>query len=181
MRFKNQDIDKNYLKKLDQIYFGMGCFWGAERAFWSAEGVYTTFVGYAGGDLPNPSYEDICTGNTGHAEIVQVLYDKSFIKLNDLLKIFWESHDPTQINGQGNDHGTQYRSAIYTANEHDFEESTKSKIKFQKIIKNFGFGEIQTEIAMLNYFYLAEEYHQKYLNKNPNGYCGLKGLGIYYD
>ena len=112
---------------------------------------------------------------------MQVLYDKSFIKLNDLLKIFWESHDPTQINGQGNDYGTQYRSAIYTANEHDFEESTKSKIKFQKIIKNFGFGEIQTEISMLNYFYLAEEYHQKYLNKNPNGYCGLKGLGIYYD
>ena len=160
------------------IYFGMGCFWGAEKAFWDYNGVYTTIVGYSGGNKHNPTYEDICSGQTGHAEIVKVIYDKDVINIKKLLKVFWESHDPTQLNRQGNDIGTQYRSAIYCENEDDLKISEDSKNEFQKLLDSFGFEKIQTEIIMLKNFYSAEDYHQKYLFKNPNGYCGLSGLGL---
>ena len=165
-------------KHFNNIYFGMGCFWGAEKAFWDFNGVYTTIVGYSGGITTNPTYEDVCTGKTGHAEIVKVIYDADIIKLKNLLKVFWESHDPTQLDRQGNDIGSQYRSAIYCENLDDLKISKDSKNCFQKILDGFGFEKIQTEITMLKKFYYAEDNHQKYLHKNPNGYCGLSGLGL---
>ncbi|MEU8253833.1 peptide-methionine (S)-S-oxide reductase MsrA [Micromonospora inaquosa] len=160
--------------------FGMGCFWGAERLFWTLPGVYTTSAGYAGGITKNPTYEETCSGRTGHAEVVQVVYDPSKINYEDLLKVFWENHDPTQGMRQGNDVGTQYRSAIYTTTDEQRAIAESSRDAFQPIVTRAGKGEITTEIAPLGSYYFAEDYHQQYLapTKNPNGYCnhGPNGL-----
>ncbi|WP_334141147.1 peptide-methionine (S)-S-oxide reductase MsrA [Rhabdothermincola sp.] len=161
-----------------QALFGMGCFWGAERRFWQAEGVYTTAVGYAGGITPNPTYEEVCSGLTGHAEVVLVVFDPAVIGFESLLRIFWESHDPTQGMRQGNDIGTQYRSAIYWFGEHQRELAEASKQAYQQQLARAGFGPITTEIREAPPFYYAEDYHQQYLAKNPNGYCGLGGTGV---
>ncbi|MDG9673157.1 peptide-methionine (S)-S-oxide reductase MsrA [Micromonospora sp. DH14] len=165
---------------LQVAVFGMGCFWGAERLFWTLPGVYTTSAGYAGGITKNPTYEETCSGRTGHAEVVQVVYDPSKINYEDLLKVFWENHDPTQGMRQGNDVGTQYRSAIYTTNDQQRAIAESSRDAFQPIVTRAGKGEITTEIAPLDSYYFAEDYHQQYLapTKNPNGYCnhGPNGL-----
>ncbi|MGW0212943.1 peptide-methionine (S)-S-oxide reductase MsrA [Micromonospora chokoriensis] len=165
---------------LQVAVFGMGCFWGAERLFWTLPGVYTTSAGYAGGITKNPTYEETCSGRTGHAEVVQVLYDPSKINYEDLLKVFWENHDPTQGMRQGNDVGTQYRSAIYTTTDEQRTIAESSRDAFQPIVTRAGKGEITTEIAPLGSYYFAEDYHQQYLapTKNPNGYCnhGPNGL-----
>ena len=158
--------------------FGMGCFWGAERIFWQMPGVYSTSVGYAGGFTRNPTYEETCSGSTGHAEVVQVVYDPSKIQYEDLLKAFWENHDPTQGMRQGNDVGTQYRSAILYSTEAEREAAERSKAMFGERLREAGFGEITTEIAPLDEFYYAEDYHQQYLAKNPAGYCGIGGTGV---
>ena len=174
------DIKKAKPNNFSQIFFGMGCFWGAERKFWHLDGLYTTVVGYAGGHTDDPNYEKVCTGTTGHAEVVKVIYDEKKINLNELLKIFWESHNPTQLNRQGNDIGTQYRSIILTDQNNLIKELEESKEKFQKLLEAESLGKIQTEIKILKNFFVAEDYHQKYLYKNPNGYCGLKGLQVNY-
>ncbi|MGC4757500.1 peptide-methionine (S)-S-oxide reductase MsrA [Micromonospora trifolii] len=165
---------------LQVAVFGMGCFWGAERLFWTLPGVYTTSAGYAGGITTNPTYEETCSGRTGHAEVVQVVYDPSRINYEDLLKVFWENHDPTQGMRQGNDVGTQYRSAIYTTTDEQRTIAESSRDAFQPIVTRAGKGEITTEIAPLGSYYFAEDYHQQYLapTKNPNGYCnhGPNGL-----
>ncbi|WP_433552762.1 peptide-methionine (S)-S-oxide reductase MsrA [Micromonospora zamorensis] len=165
---------------LQVAVFGMGCFWGAERLFWTLPGVYTTSAGYAGGVTRNPTYEETCSGRTGHAEVVQVVYDPSKITYEDLLKVFWENHDPTQGMRQGNDVGTQYRSAIYTTTDEQRAIAESSRDAFQPIVTRAGKGEITTEIAPLGSYYFAEDYHQQYLapTKNPNGYCnhGPNGL-----
>jgi peptide-methionine (S)-S-oxide reductase len=158
--------------------FGMGCFWGAERIFWQLPGVHSTAVGYAGGDTKNPSYEEVCSGFTNHTEAVLVVFDPSRISYEQLLKTFWESHDPTQGMRQGNDRGTQYRSAIYTYGEEQHAAAVASKNNFEKALKAKGFGPITTEIRPAPEFYYAEDYHQQYLGKNPNGYCGLGGTGV---
>ena len=160
--------------------FGMGCFWGAERKFWQADGVYTTAVGYAGGNTPNPTYEEVCSGRTGHTEAVLVVYDPDRISYDELLRIFWENHDPTQGMRQGNDTGTQYRSAIYTASDAQAEAAEASRRAYQTVLRGAGYGEITTEIAPAPAFYYAEDYHQQYLARNPNGYCGLGGTGLSY-
>ena len=175
---KDLTIDKP--NHLSQIFFGMGCFWGAERKFWQLDGLYTTAVGYAGGHTRDPNYETVCNGDTGHAEVVKVIYDQQIVSLKQLLKIFWESHDPTQLNRQGNDIGSQYRSIILSNNSKEIELLQDSKKKFQIELDKLSYGSIKTEIVILDKFYLAEDYHQKYLHKNPNGYCGLKGTGAYY-
>jgi peptide-methionine (S)-S-oxide reductase len=158
--------------------FAMGCFWGAERKFWQAEGVYTTAVGYAGGTTPNPTYEEVCSGRTGHTEAVLVVYDPDRISYEGLLRIFWESHDPTQGMRQGNDTGTQYRSAIYTRTQDQADAAEASRRAYQEVLTGAGYGEITTEIAPAPAFYYAEDYHQQYLARNPNGYCGLGGTGL---
>ena len=158
--------------------FGMGCFWGAERKFWQAPGVYTTAVGYAGGLTPNPTYEEVCSGLTGHTEAVLVVYDPAVTSYDALLKIFWESHDPTQGMRQGNDVGTQYRSAIFTSSPEQRQAAAASRHMFQDRLTGSGYGRITTEIADAPTFYYAEDYHQQYLAKNPNGYCGLGGTGV---
>ncbi|XP_048793438.1 mitochondrial peptide methionine sulfoxide reductase isoform X3 [Lagopus muta] len=158
--------------------FGMGCFWGAERKFWRQKGVYSTHVGYAGGYTPNPTYKEVCSGRTGHMEAVRVVYQPENISFEKLLKVFWENHDPTQGMRQGNDIGTQYRSAIYTFSPEQMEAALKSKEEYQKVLTESGFGAITTEIREAPEFYYAEDYHQQYLSKNPNGYCGLGGTGI---
>jgi peptide-methionine (S)-S-oxide reductase len=158
--------------------FALGCFWGAERKFWQAPGVVSTQVGYAGGFTPNPYYEEVCTGKTGHTEIVRVVYDPARIAYEQLLKIFWESHDPTQGMRQGNDQGTQYRSAIYTYSEAQARAAEASRDAFQLNLNAAGFAEITTEIGPAPEFWYAEDYHQQYLHKNPNGYCGLGGTGV---
>src|ERR1051326_8006342 len=163
---------------LEQAVFGLGCFWGAERKFWQAPGVYTTAVGYAGGSTPNPTYQETCSGLTGHTEAVLVVYDPKLISYEQLLKIFWESHDPTQGMRQGNDAGTQYRSAIYALTPEQKRLAEASKAAFQKKLTTSGYGAITTEIADAGPFYYAEEYHQQYLAKNPGGYCGLGGTGV---
>jgi peptide-methionine (S)-S-oxide reductase len=160
-----------------QIVVGLGCFWGAERVFWKADGVYTTAVGYAGGYTPNPTYEEVCSGRTGHAEVVLVVFDPAAISLESVLRLFWEGHDPTQGNRQGNDVGTQYRSAVYPARE-NLEVAYASRAAYQAELAKAGYGEISTEIAEAGPFYYAEDYHQQYLAKNPNGYCGLGGTGV---
>lgn len=160
--------------------FGLGCFWGAERKFWTLPGVFATSVGYAAGITPNPTYQEVCSGMTGHNEVVQVVYDPAEIEYSDLLKVFWESHDPTQGMRQGNDVGTQYRSGIYTYSEEQYDAALKSKAHFQERLQNAGKSGITTEILMAPSYYYAEEYHQQYLAKNPNGYCGLGGTGIAY-
>ncbi|MFU8849615.1 peptide-methionine (S)-S-oxide reductase MsrA [Micromonospora sp. SL1-18] len=160
--------------------FGMGCFWGAERLFWTLPGVITTSVGYAGGITPNPTYEEVCSGMTGHAEVVQVVYDPTRISYEDLLKVFWENHDPTQGMRQGNDAGTQYRSAIYATNDEQLATAQSSRDAFAPIVARAGKGEITTEIARLVDYYFAEDYHQQYLapTKNPNGYCTHGPTGL---
>ena len=163
---------------LEQALFGLGCFWGAERKFWQAPGVYVTAVGYAGGYTPNPSYEEVCTGRTGHAEVVRVVFDPKVISYEALLKLFWESHDPTQGMRQGNDVGTQYRSAIYVYGEAQRRAAEASREAYQRALAKAGHGQITTEIREAPEFYYAEDYHQQYLAKNPNGYCGLGGTGV---
>ncbi len=163
---------------MDTLVVGEGCFWGAERGFWQTPGVYSTAVGYAGGYTRNPTYEEVCTGMTGHTEAVLVVFDPAVLDLEDLLAGFWESHDPTQGMRQGNDVGTQYRSAIYTIGERQHDAATASASRYQKALDAAGHGTITTEIAPLGTFYYAEEYHQQYLHKNPNGYCGLGGTGV---
>ena len=163
---------------LEQVVFGLGCFWGAERLFWRLPGVYTTAVGYAGGHTPNPTYEEVCSGRTGHTEAVLVVYDPKVISFEALLKAFWEGHDPTQGMRQGNDQGTQYRSAIYTSTPAQRQAAEQSKAAYQKRLSASRYGEITTEIADAGPFYYAEDYHQQFLSKNPNGYCGLGGTGV---
>jgi peptide-methionine (S)-S-oxide reductase len=159
-------------------YFGMGCFWGAERVFWRLDGVITTAVGYMGGITANPTYSDVCTGSTGHTEAVLVVYDPGVISFESLLRAFWEEHDPTQGMRQGNDRGTQYRSAVYWTTDGQEATLKASRDMYQERITARGFGEITTEVAAAGPFYYAEEYHQQYLSKNPNGYCGLEGTGV---
>jgi len=163
---------------LERAVLGLGCFWGAERVFWRAEGVYTTAVGYAGGFTPNPTYYEVCTGRTGHTEAVLVVFDPAVTSYAELLKLFWESHDPTQGMRQGNDVGTQYRSAIYWESEPQRAAAEASRDAYQAVLTASGYGPISTEIAQAGAFYYAEDYHQQYLAKNPNGYCGLGGTGV---
>jgi peptide-methionine (S)-S-oxide reductase len=163
---------------LEQAVVALGCFWGAERVFWQAPGVYTTAVGYAGGFTKNPTYEEVCSGRTGHAEAVLVVFDPQQTSYEEILRLFWESHDPTQGMRQGNDTGTQYRSAIYWADDAQRGIAEASRDRFQAELARAGFGEITTELAAAGPFYYAERYHQQYLSKNPNGYCGLAGTGI---
>ena len=163
---------------LETAVFGLGCFWGAERVFWQAPGVYTTAVGYAGGHTPNPTYEEVCSARTGHSEVVLVVFDPKQTSYDALLKLFWEGHDPTQGMRQGNDVGTQYRSAIYTTTDAQREAADAARTMFQGALNERRYGEITTEIAPLRDFYYAEGYHQQYLAKNPNGYCGLGGTGV---
>jgi peptide-methionine (S)-S-oxide reductase len=163
---------------MQQAVFGMGCFWGAERLFWQLPGVYSTAVGYAGGETRNPTYEEVCTGFTNHAEVVLVVFDPKQISYEELLKAFWEGHDPTQGMRQGNDMGTQYRSAIYTYGDEQLAAAKKSKEAFQQALAEAGLRPITTEIRPAPTFYYAEDYHQQYLGKNPNGYCGLGGTGV---
>lgn len=162
----------------ETAYFGMGCFWGAERLFWQTPGVWLTAVGYAGGITPNPTYQETCTGLTGHAEVVKVIYDPAKVSFAQLLRIFWESHDPTQGMRQGNDVGTTYRSTIYTTTDAQLQAAESSKADYERALKARGLGRVTTEIMPAPVFYYAEEDHQQYLAKNPYGYCGLKGTGV---
>ena len=162
----------------EEIVFGMGCFWGAERKFWTLPGVYSTSVGYAGGFTPNPTYREVCTGQTGHNEVVRVVFDPKRISLAQVLQVFWESHDPTQGMRQGNDEGTQYRSGIYVAGPAQKAAAEASRAAYQKALVAAGHGAITTEIVESPVFYFAEDYHQQYLSKNPDGYCGLGGTGV---
>lgn len=162
----------------ETVYFGMGCFWGAERLFWQTPGVWLTAVGYAGGVTPNPTYQETCTGLTGHAEVVKVIYDPAKVSFGELLRIFWESHDPTQGMRQGNDVGTTYRSTIYTTTDAQLKAAEASKADYERALKARGLGRVTTEIMDAPVFYYAEEDHQQYLAKNPYGYCGLKGTGV---
>jgi peptide-methionine (S)-S-oxide reductase len=163
---------------LETVVLGLGCFWGAERIFWRAPGVYTTAVGYAGGFTPNPTYEEVCSGRTGHTEAVLVVFDPKQTSYDEILRLFWEGHDPTQGNRQGNDVGTQYRSAIYTFTPEQRAAAEASRDMYQQQLASAGYGEISTEIADAGPFYYAEDYHQQYLHKVPNGYCGLGGTGV---
>jgi peptide-methionine (S)-S-oxide reductase len=163
---------------LEQAVFGMGCFWGAERTFWEADGVYTTAVGYAGGITPNPTYEEVCSGLTGHAEVVLVVFDPERTSYEQMLRIFWENHDPTQGMRQGNDVGTQYRSAVYTFSEAQQKQAEASRDAFQRELDAAGYGQISTEIREAPAFYYAEDYHQQYLHKNPAGYCPDHSTGV---
>ena len=163
---------------MEVALFGLGCFWGAERVFWKIPGVYSTSVGYAGGHTPNPNYEEVCSGRTGHNEVVRVVFDPREVSYEALLKAFWESHDPTQLMRQGNDVGTQYRSGIYVMSETQRKAAEATRDKFQKALKKQGYGPIATEIVAAPEFYYAEDYHQQYLAKNPSGYCGLGGTGV---
>ena len=178
---KNISINENIPENLEEIVFGAGCFWGVERKFWNLSGVYVTSVGYSGGNTDNPTYEDVCYKDTGHVEVVKIYYDPVVIDLNELLKIFWECHDPTQGMRQGNDIGTQYRSAIFCSNKNDIKKANDSKKKFQNVLSKNKYSDITTEISLIKNSYLAEEYHQQYLAKNPNGYCGLGGTGCTLD
>ena len=159
-------------------HFGLGCFWGAERLFWRLPGVVSTAVGYAGGHTPHPTYEEVCSGRTGHTEAVQVVFDPATVSYDELLRVFWEAHDPTQGYRQGNDVGTQYRSAIYTTSPGQRDAAEASRAAYQEVLDRHGFGAITTEIAPAGPFYLAEDYHQQYLHKVPYGYCGLAGTGV---
>jgi peptide-methionine (S)-S-oxide reductase len=163
---------------MQQAVFGMGCFWGAERLFWTLPGVYSTSVGYAGGQTKNPTYEEVCSGFTNHAEVVMVVFDPKVISYEELLKTFWEEHDPTQGMRQGNDAGTQYRSAVYTYGPEQLKAALASKDTYERAVRASGFGPVTTEIREAPEYYYAEDYHQQYLGKNPNGYCGLAGTGV---
>jgi peptide-methionine (S)-S-oxide reductase len=171
-------MEPPFPERFEQAVVGMGCFWGAERKFWQADGVYTTAVGYAGGYTPNPTYEEVCSARTGHAEVVLVVFDPAKTSYDEILQIFWESHNPTQGMRQGNDLGTQYRSAIYTTSDSQLDIAKQSRDRFQAALKAAGYGEITTEITEAGPFYYAEDYHQQYLHKNPGGYCGLGGTGV---
>jgi len=171
------DLNKILPEGFKSIILGAGCFWGVERKFWELPNVWLTSVGYAGGEIQNPTYEQICYEETGHVEVVKVIFNPALISLNDILKKFWECHDPTQGNRQGNDRGTQYRSVIFCNNEEDIFIARKTQERYQASLKASNFGEITTEIKIFNKYYLAEEYHQQYLAKNPNGYCGIGGTG----
>jgi peptide-methionine (S)-S-oxide reductase len=166
---------------LSEAVFGMGCFWGVERLFWQLPGVYSTAVGYAGGFTANPTYEEVCTGDTGHAEVVRVMYDPAKVRYEDLLKAFWESHDPTQGMRQGNDVGTQYRSTIYVTDNAQMDAAGLSMRAYQARLTAAGYGTITTEIRHAPQFFYAEDYHQQYLAKNPSGYCGLGGCGVPFE
>jgi peptide-methionine (S)-S-oxide reductase len=175
------DLSSDTPTDFNEIIFGAGCFWGVERKFWVLEGVWLTSVGYAGGNSINPTYEQVCYEETNHVEVVKVLYDPAVIKIDTLLKTFWECHDPTQGMRQGNDRGTQYRSVIYCSSEEDLDLSLSTMEKYQEVLSKNNYQQITTEILLAPKFYLAEEYHQQYLAKNPNGYCGLGGTGCALD
>ena len=175
------DLSSDTPIDFNEIIFGAGCFWGVERKFWVLEGVWLTSVGYAGGNSINPTYEQVCYEETNHVEVVKVVYDPSVIKIDTLLKTFWECHDPTQGMRQGNDRGTQYRSVIYCSSEEDLDLSLSTMEKYQEVLSKNNYQQITTEILLAPKFYLAEEYHQQYLAKNPNGYCGLGGTGCALD
>jgi peptide-methionine (S)-S-oxide reductase len=163
---------------LQKAIFGLGCFWGAERRFWETPGVYSTAVGYAGGNTPDATYQQVCSGSTGHVEVVLAVFDPEQISYGELMRVFWESHNPTQGDRQGNDVGTQYRSAIYTTSDEQFAEARSSLRSYQDELKSADFGPITTEVTPLDKFWYAEDYHQQYLAKNPAGYCGLAGTGV---
>ncbi|MEU7882026.1 peptide-methionine (S)-S-oxide reductase MsrA [Microbispora bryophytorum] len=167
-----------YPEGVEIAEFGLGCFWGAERKFWQTPGVVSTAVGYAGGYTPNPTYEEVCSGLTGHAEVVRVVFDPAEVSYEELLKVFWEAHDPTQGMRQGNDVGTQYRSAVYTYGPEQAKAAAASRDAYQEVLTKAGYGEITTEIAPAGQFYFAEDYHQQYLFRNKNGYCGIGGTGV---
>ena len=173
-----QPMTPPFQSHLHSAFFAMGCFWGAERRFWEQLGIHATVVGYAGGHTPNPTYEETCSGLTGHTEVVQVIFDSNLTSFENLLTVFWESHDPTQGMRQGNDLGTQYRSAIYCSSQEQLDKAKASVIDVQKKLTVLGLGSVTTEIQMAPTFYYAEDYHQQYLAKNPMGYCGLRGTGI---
>ena len=174
----NTPLTPPWREGLEEAFFGLGCFWGAERLYWNAAGVYTTAVGYAGGLTPNPTYREVCTGRTGHAEIVRTVFDPNRVSYGELLRVFWENHDPTQGMRQGNDVGTQYRSALYTVGDRQRRAALGSRDAYAARLKAAGYGAVTTEIADAPAFYYAEEYHQQYLAKNPAGYCGIGGTGI---
>jgi peptide-methionine (S)-S-oxide reductase len=171
-------LEAPYPDGLEVAYFGMGCFWGAERIFWQVEGVISTAVGYQGGFSPNPTYVEVCSARTGHAEVVKVVFDPKKVSYDELLRVFWEAHDPTQGMRQGNDAGTQYRSVIYTTSPEQEAAAEQSVQDYQPGLTKAGYGEITTEIAAAKPFYYAEDYHQQYLAKNPRGYCGIGGTGV---
>ncbi len=168
-------------ENLQQALFGMGCFWGVERKFWQFPGVFSTAVGYSSGYTPNPTYDEVCTGLTGHNEVVKVIYDPALTSYDKLLRLFWTSHNPTQGMRQGNDSGTQYRSGIYTYSQEQFDKALESKKHYQQLLTLAGFNDITTEIVPAGIFYYAEDYHQQYLAKEPTGYCGVGGLGVNFD
>jgi len=167
-------------ENMQQALFGMGCFWGAERCFWQMPGIFSTAVGYAGGFTANATYEDVCSGMSGHNEVVLVIYDPKVVSYQQLLIIFWQAHNPTQGMRQGNDRGSQYRSGIYCYNSEQYQLAEKTKIQYQKVLTEAGYGQITTEIIDVPEFYYAEDYHQQYLAKNPRGYCGLGGVGVLF-
>lgn len=171
-------LEPPYAEGLQEIVFGLGCFWGAERMFWKLDGVFTTEVGYAGGFTPNPTYEEVCSGRTAHTEVVKVVFDPTKITVGQLLRVFWEGHDPTQGMRQGNDMGSQYRSAIYTTSAEQLAAAQATRDAYAPTLAAARFGDITTEIAPLSEFYPAEDYHQQYLAKVPNGYCGIGGTGV---
>jgi peptide-methionine (S)-S-oxide reductase len=175
-----QPMTPPFERHLHSAFFAMGCFWGAERRFWEQPGIHATVVGYAGGHTPNPTYEETCSGLTGHTEVVQVIFDSNSTSFENLLTVFWESHNPTQGMRQGNDLGTQYRSAIYCNSDKQLDVAMKSASSYQNALRLGGLSEITTEIRIEKTFYFAEEYHQQYLHKNPNGYCAMRGTGIPY-
>jgi peptide-methionine (S)-S-oxide reductase len=171
-------LEPPFPARTEQAIFGMGCFWGAERKFWQAPGVFTTAVGYAGGSTPNPTYEEVCSGLTGHAEVVLAVFETAQTSYEEMLRVFWENHDPTQGMRQGNDVGTQYRSAIYCTSDAQREAAEATRERYREALRGAGYGEITTEIAEAPPFYYAEDYHQQYLAKNPSGYCGIGGTGV---
>jgi peptide-methionine (S)-S-oxide reductase len=173
-----RELEPPFPQSMDCVQFGMGCFWGAERKFWQTPGVYTTAVGYSGGFTPNPTYEEVCSGGTGHTEAVLVVFDPDAVSFAELLKVFWEGHDPTQGMRQGNDVGTQYRSTLYAYGDEQLAQALASRDRYQAALSAVGYGAITTEIAQAPEFYYAEHYHQQYLAKVPNGYCGLGGTGV---
>jgi len=174
-------LEGPYADNLEQTVLGLGCFWGAERRFWETAGVFSTSVGYTGGTAVDPSYEAVCTGKSGHAEVVRVVFDPSKVSFEDLLRVFWESHDPTQGMRQGNDVGSQYRSVIYTSDDTQLKAALRSRQDYEAALGDAGFGEVTTEILPLDTWYAAEEYHQQYLAKNPGGYCSIGGTGVSCD
>lgn len=176
-----QPIAPPFPDHLQLAFFGLGCFWGAERKFWQYPNIISTAVGYSDGYTPNPSYEEVCTGQTGHNEVVSVIYDPALTRYEELLELFWECHNPTQGMQQGNDIGTQYRSAIYTTSSAQLDAALASKAHYQQRLTQLGFKDITTDIKPIEVFYYAEDYHQQYLAKNPQGYCGLGGLGVEFD